>query len=584
MATGNIKKPSKLTKEQVLSASDKKLQKESEAQIKSNNALAKQLGIKTVQDIAKESDKQVKKLSKTFGEKFKDEAKLVGLTMADNLMNLSSMIGSKVTSGVDDFIDKYSSYYSNINTRLLGTTKTYNQILGTVRDSVTGSRATSVLSVLDKLNNLLNQGIAYNIEQRAFLEDLSGKIATTFNATNTTLLQLVRLNRADSTAAYLGMESALTEFLNANFSDTNYLTTNLNESVSSAIYEATSQLGQYAGAEFEYVVQKWLGSFYESGVSQNTIQTIAQGLGYLGSGNVSALTSNSQLSNLFISAANNAGLNYSNLLTGGLNATDANKLLQGIYNQSVTMARSGDAVARSQFASMFGMNVSDLTAMMKITSNDLVSIASNMYSYSDMISKTEAELKKVAARTSVSEAINNTLDNVMANIAEGIATNTGTYLTYKLASMIKGQINIPIPFTSGIDLGTTMQAAILGYNVLSKGAEVLTALSGNKVLSLSSFNGLDNYGGGFVSSNGSGIMSRSTGQATYYGTSDSVAMASGSVSEMKTKGAEVISDSDTSNDSSQEMMEYIKKTYNILNDVAIGVSSFLVRKNEAGEP
>lgn len=584
MATGNIKKPSKLTKEQVLSASDKKLQRESEAQIKSNNALAKQLGIKTVQDIAKESDKQVKKLSKTFGEKFKDEAKLVGLTMADNLMNLTSMIGGKVTRGVDDFIDKYSSYYSNINTRLLGTTKTYNQILGTVRDSVTGSRATSVLSVLDKLNNLLNQGIAYNIEQRAFLEDLSGKIATTFNATNTTLLQIVRLNRADSTAAYLGMEAALTEFLNANFSDTNYLTTNLNESVSSAIYEATSQLGQYAGAEFEYVVQKWLGSFYESGVSQNTIQTIAQGLGYLGSGNVSALTSNSQLSNLFISAANNAGLNYSNLLTGGLNATDANKLLQGIYNQSVTMAKSGDAVARSQFASMFGMNVSDLTAMMKITSNDLVSIASNMYSYSDMISKTEAELKKVAARTSVSEAINNTLDNVMANIAEGIATNTDTYLTYKLASMIKGQINIPIPFTSGIDLGTTMQAAILGYNVLSKGAEVLTALSGNKVLSLSSFTGLDNYGGGFVSSNGSGIMSRSTGQATYYGTSDSVSMASGSVSEMKTKGAEVISDSDASNDSSQEMMEYIKKTYNILNDVVLGVGSFLVRKNEAGEP
>ena len=40
MATGNIKKPSKLTKEQVLSASDKKLQRESEAQIKSNNALA----------------------------------------------------------------------------------------------------------------------------------------------------------------------------------------------------------------------------------------------------------------------------------------------------------------------------------------------------------------------------------------------------------------------------------------------------------------------------------------------------------------------------------------------------------------
>lgn len=559
MATGNVKDPKKLSKSKILSNFDSKLQKETEQAIKRNKDLELNLGIKNIKQLEKESDKSVEKLSRTWQKKLKDYGKDVVDSLALGMINVVTSGWNSIEKGVDDFVGKYASYYANINTRLLGTGRTYNELLNNIKGAVTGSRATSVVNVLENLSKLVNQGIAYNVEQRAFLETISDKIATTFNAANGTLLQLIRLNRADSTAAYLGMEASLTEFLNARFSDTNYLTQNINETVSAAIYEATSQLGRNQGAEFEYVIQKWLGSFYESGVNQNTIQSIAQGLGYLGSGNVSALTSNTQLSNLFISAANNAGLNYSQLLTQGIDANSANKLLQGIYQQTRTMAQSGDQVARSQFASMFGMTLSDMTAIMRLTSDDLVSISSNMYTYSDMIAKTEYELHQVASRTSVAEAIQNTISNVMAEIGYDIAENAGLYLTWELAKMIEGKINIPIPFTSGVDLGTTMKASILGFNMLSAAGEIMTALTAGKELSLNNFAGLEQYGGGFVSSAESTTLTRTSGSATYYATSDSTSMASGSVAEMSSRGADIISSPDVETGATIDtLIEYLE--------------------------
>ena len=51
---------------------------------------------------------------------------------------------------------------------------------------------------------------------------------------------------------------------------------------------------------------------------------------YLGSGNISALSGNSALQNLFVMAS---GGNYGRLLTGGLNARNASALLQNIVDR-----------------------------------------------------------------------------------------------------------------------------------------------------------------------------------------------------------------------------------------------------------
>ena len=68
--------------------------------------------------------------------------------------------------------------------------------------------------IAKKVDQMVSQGIAFNVEQRAALDAMKDKIATTFDATNSTLLRLVRIQQQDTTAGRLGMESALTAFLN----------------------------------------------------------------------------------------------------------------------------------------------------------------------------------------------------------------------------------------------------------------------------------------------------------------------------------------------------------------------------------
>ena len=109
--------------------------------------------------------------------------------------------------------------------------------------------------VVEKLKSLVGQGISFNVEQRAFLETIKDKIADTFEATDASLVKLVRIQQADSTAARLGMESALTSFLNNMYETTEYMEQAAN-SIRANIYEASALMEAEKATEFEYQVQK----------------------------------------------------------------------------------------------------------------------------------------------------------------------------------------------------------------------------------------------------------------------------------------------------------------------------------------
>jgi hypothetical protein len=109
--------------------------------------------------------------------------------------------------------------------------------------------------VVDKLKTLVGQGISFNVEQRAFLDTISEKIATTFEATDASLVKLVRIQQADSTAARLGMESALTSFLNNMYETTEYMQ-QAADNIKQNIYEASALMDAEEATEFEYQVQK----------------------------------------------------------------------------------------------------------------------------------------------------------------------------------------------------------------------------------------------------------------------------------------------------------------------------------------
>jgi hypothetical protein len=69
------------------------------------------------------------------------------------------------------------------------------------------------------------------------------------------LLKLVRIQQADTTAARLGMESALTSFLNEMYETTEYMQ-GIASDIRTQIYEASALMGAKEATEFEFQVQK----------------------------------------------------------------------------------------------------------------------------------------------------------------------------------------------------------------------------------------------------------------------------------------------------------------------------------------
>jgi hypothetical protein len=87
----------------------------------------------------------------------------------------------------------------------------------------------------------------------------------------------------------------------------------------------------------------------------------------LGSGNVSALNSNSALQNLLVMATSRAGnLSYADMLIKGVSSSQANELLYNVINYIREIASTDNNVVRSQFAQLFGVSISDMAALGKI--------------------------------------------------------------------------------------------------------------------------------------------------------------------------------------------------------------------------
>ena len=371
----------------------------------------------------RESNNVVKQLGQKLKDNFGDVGKIV-----NNITNAFS-------GTIDKFIDTYTKYMGSINTRLQGTTLSFNSLVKDVATNLSTSPYLRQDVMLENLNKFIESGISYNLESRAYIATATSKIATTFNAFDSSLLRIIRIQQADSTVARLGMESLLTKFLNRQYEDTSYLN-QTSKTVSNLLLEAESLMGYKGASEFEYIVQKWLGSMSSLGVSENTISTIATGLGYLGSGNVSALSNNQALQNLLVMAASNAGLDYGALLTGGLTGSSASRLLSSIVQLGQNIAGSGNYVVQSQYASLFGLNISDLVSLTNITANDLKAITANIVNYEGLRKETTEQLRTLSQRTTPSEMVTNVLANLMTSMGANVATNPALYGTWEVAKLL----------------------------------------------------------------------------------------------------------------------------------------------------
>lgn len=418
------------------------------------------------------------------GKKLKDSLGVFGQA-ATKAMNA-------LGESVKDNIELYANYMSSINARLQGAGHTYESLNKTINRNTALNPYIKYTQVLEGLSRLVDLGIADNLTQRAFLEAISDKIATTFDAAETSLLSIVRIQQKDSTASRLGMEAELTKLFNYYFSDTSYLS-NTFDSVQGALIDLSAQLGREASIEVEYMVQKWLGALGSVGVDSSTLQTIAQGVNYLGTGDVESLSSNAALQNLFVMAANRNNLNYNDMLTKGVNAQQVNALLEGVVEYIQEISQSSNNVVKKQYAQLFGLTMADMKAFQNLSDQVIGDLYNSAMTYQDTLTELNNQLSQVGSRMHLSEKIDNILDNAMAATGMGVANSTFGYATWKSFDMLEqitGGIELPFisAFGNGLDLNMTLEG-------LGKGTIVGISAAANLLGGI--FNALGN--GGFLS-------------------------------------------------------------------------------------
>ena len=425
-----------------------------------------------------------KRMSTELGNSIKAGFNNFGGKLLDNL-------GGKFNQGVDDAINTVGQYRSSIEARLQETGSGYDEIAKTLKSTLAVSPFVKQKDVIAKINDAVSKGIAYNVEQRAFLETVKDKIVATFDAFDSNLMRIIRLQQADTTAARMGMEANLLKFFNSTFSDNSYLTEGYDD-VSKALIDANAQMSRDMSIAFEYNVQKWLGSLSSLGFGTETINKIAEGVNYLGSGNVQALSGDTELMNLMAMSANRAGYSISDLLVQGIDDSSVNELLKSMVEYLAEIAEDNNAVVKAAYGDVFNFSQSDLRAIKNLNKSDISNIYKQEMSYTTAMDEIQSQLYSVGSRLSTTEMIDNVFDNFIYTAGESIANNMVTAVTWKMLTALEEVTGgIKIPFVNvygfGLDLNMSMES------LLKTGMFGLSALGniGNIVTSVMSGGGLN---------------------------------------------------------------------------------------------
>lgn len=402
------------------------------------------------------TDEQKKEIKNSFEQQRKNyleennisESQVKGMQKASTSVSIlnkvlatTEKIASTLSTKIDDAIQFTAENTGRTAARLQGIDESFSDYQNKVSAAIGGNAYISQKKVLENIVKFTDAGIIYNAEQRALIATLSDRMVTTFDAMDSTLTRLIRIQQADLTMSQLGAEATLTQFLNQKFGNTEYLGTSggtgIYDSVYAALIDASAVMNRDQATSYAFNAQKWLGSMYSIGVSDAAIQSIAEGLGYIATGNVSALSSNSALQTLFAMSAKNAGLSYSSLLTSGATADDINKLLKSMteYLQDIS-ENTSNYVTRNAFSQLLNISMADLQAIRNLNSTDIADIYNTTTNYESSIAEALNQFSEVKNRTTLTEAINNVLDNVQWNIGMDIADNDKSLIGWQIQKIL----------------------------------------------------------------------------------------------------------------------------------------------------
>lgn len=420
---------------------------------------------------------------------FSSASSAEGLSTFSKILDVVSGISKKMSQNFTQAVNFQNQYMGKVDARLQSEeaqTGFFKQITDDVQSVVGASRFVSQKELLQNVAKLTENGIAYNIEQRAMLATLSDKMVTTFDVLDNTLQRMIRVQQADLTMSQLGSEAQLTKFLNSQFEDTSYLNT-MYDSVLAALTDSISSMDKNNATSFTYAVQKWLASLYSVGLSDQAVASIASGINALASGNINTLNSNQPLSVLMNMSATNAGLSYSDLLTQGLNASNVNDLMRSMVDYLGTIAENttDNQVLRSQWSDVLGITLTDLRAVSNLTNNDISAIYRSNTTYDQSINETQNQLQTVVGRTAASERVQTMADNFMFNWGMNMAQNDAQYMTWYATQFVDQLLGVVGLQNSTVGMITKVISAL---PMLSSLSETLGDIS-NTSLSLNTSGG-----------------------------------------------------------------------------------------------
>ena len=436
----------------------------------------------------------------------------------DEMLGLINALSNEI----DSYMKSFSNYQREINTRLQGASNNWINIYGKVKYKIGVNPWVKMDDILKNVEEAVEKGIAYNVEQRAFLNTVKDSVASTFDAFNSNLLQIIKIQQADTTAARLGMESSLTQLFNSAFSDSSYLTDVGTSAITGSLSQALSQLSATESVAIEYQVNKWLGSLYSVGFSSSAVNSIADALGELGSGNISALSGNEEMQNLLVMAMSRAGLSYSDFLINGLDESNTNKLLKSMVEYLAEISESTNQVVKSEYASIFGVTVSDLAAVQNLLPS-INSIAKSSMNYNSALNElyNQMSLGNQMNRIGIEGVFDNVYDNFVFSLATSYASNPVTGAIYKVASLaqkVAGGGNLPFVNTilGGVDLNTTianlMEWGLIGIGTLGSIGSIISGI-GSTVIPASMLSDLG------IKQNSLSVLSRGNAKTSTSGSS-----------------------------------------------------------------
>ena len=509
-----------------------------------------------------------------------------------------------ILTKLENTIDEIGKMQGKIDTRLQGSENDqykgsyWNQL---VKDMSSVGAITPYFKQSDFAKNietLVNKGISFDLKQRAFLMTIQERIATTFDVTSNSLLRLVRIQQEDTTAGRLGMESSLNAFLNEMYETSEYLE-GVAGSVRDSLLEMESLMSGAEAAEVEWQVQKWLGSLYSVGMSQEAVNAISSSLGQIAAGQLEGLTGGGA-GNLLVMAANDAGLPIADILTDGIDSSATNELLKAAvgYLAELSDAADGNRVVQQQLANVFGVKASDLRAATNL-SGSTKSIYKESLSFGEMMDRLYSMVDTMGDRISMGEKMSNVWDNFQYSLAGGIASSPAMYAIYKMASLLDkttGGIDIPIPLgpfgAITLNVADLMRVAAVSGGILSGSGAMLSGLGssfdGLSMLEKLGIDGINTTGlnitargdeGSSLRLKSSGGGSKSTSGSGYVGNASGSDIKNSTIQQAEDDANQkVIEAQEEAGATNVDMINTtVLKIYEVLDAVASGKSSFSVK-------